>query len=179
MLVGSVYGALFAVHFGNCMIEIICLCVPKHLPTAFFIAMTDFKYDRAPITEAVVEFRVPDGSADIYHLMAGLILAGKEGVLAKDSLKNAEKLYVNVNIFEDEHKDIYNSLVSLPNSCSESAEYLEKDSKFYQKDGVFPKGTINEFVTKLKNYNDKDLSERLYNKKDEIKELVDKYIHCM
>ena len=28
-----------------------------------------------------VEFRVPDGSPDLYHLMAGLILAAKEGLL--------------------------------------------------------------------------------------------------
>ncbi len=125
-----------------------------------------------------VEFRAPDGSADMYHLMAGLILAANEGILAKDSLEKANKLYVNVNIFDVEHKDLYNSLSSLPNSCHESAEYLEKDSKFYQKDGVFPKGTIDGFVDKLTKLDDKNLSERLYNKKDEIKKLVDKYIHC-
>ncbi len=125
-----------------------------------------------------VEFRAPDGSADMYHLIAGLILAAKEGILAKDSLEKADKLYVNVNIFDDEHKDLYNSLSSLPNSCHESAEYLKKDSKFYQKDGVFPKGTIDGFVDKLTKLDDKNLSERLYNKKDEIKKLVDKYIHC-
>jgi glutamine synthetase len=126
-----------------------------------------------------VEFRAADGSADLYHLMAGLILAAKEGILSKNSLKKAEKLYVNVNIFDDEHKDLLNTLVSLPNTCYKSAQYLEKETDFYQKDGVFPKRTIDNFINKLKNYNDKDLSERLFNKKDDIKELVDKYIHCM
>ncbi len=126
-----------------------------------------------------VEFRVPDGSADLYHLMAGLILAGKEGILAKDSLKKAKELYVNVNIFEKEHKNLYNKLAALPTSCEASADFLEKESDFYQKDGVFPKGTIDEFVKRLKEYKDKDLSERLFNKKEETKKLVDKYIHCM
>ena len=126
-----------------------------------------------------VEFRVPDGSADLYHLMSGLIMAAREGLLSKNSLEKAEKLYVNVNVFADEHKDLYNTLVSLPNSCAESAEYLKQDSKFYQKDGIFPKGTIDGFCKKLKSYNDEDLSERLYNKNEAIKALVDKYIHCM
>ena len=126
-----------------------------------------------------VEFRAPDGSADLYHLMSGLILAAGEGIQAKDSLKRADNLYKNVNIFDEEHKDILNRLNALPTSCYESAIFLEKDSDFYQKEGVFPKGTIDGFVKKLKDYDDKDMSERLYNKKDEIKKIVDKYIHCM
>lgn len=37
---------------------------------------------------------------------------------------------------------------------------------------------IDEIVKKLKSYNDKELSERLYGKEDEIKKLVDEYLHC-
>ncbi len=126
-----------------------------------------------------VEFRVPDGSADLYHLLAGMILAAKDGLMSEDSLEKAKKLYVNVNIFNEEYKDLYNSLKSLPTSCYESAEYLKDDMDFYTKDGVFPKGTIEGFVNKLQGYDDKDLSERLYKKDAEIKKLVDKYLHCM
>ncbi|MCD4791758.1 MAG: glutamine synthetase family protein [Bacteroidales bacterium] len=125
------------------------------------------------------ELRVPDGSADLYHLIAGMILAAKEGIQNSVSLKSAEQLYVNVNIFDKEHKNILDSLVALPTSCSQSADYLEKDRAFYEKNNIFPKGTIDTFIKKLKSYNDKDMSERLYGKKDEIKKLVDKYIHCM
>ena len=126
-----------------------------------------------------IEFRAPDGSSDLYHLMAALILAAKEGILSNTSLDEASKLYVNVNVFEPENKDLFNSLKSLPKSCYESAKYLETDSAFYQKDNIFPKGTIDGFIDKLKKFDDKDLSERLYNKKEEIKIVVDKYIHCM
>lgn len=126
-----------------------------------------------------VEFRVPDGSADLYHLMAGMILAGKEGILANDSLKRAEDLYVDVNIFDEKHKSILNSLKALPSSCFESADFLKNDSAFYQKDDIFPKGTIDGFIQKLKAYDDKELSTRLYNKKEETKKLVDDYLHCM
>ena len=126
-----------------------------------------------------VELRSPDGSADLYHLMAAIILAAKEGILAKDSLEKSKELYVNVNIFDDEHKELYDSLKSLPNSCYESAQFLEKDANFYQKEGVFPIGTIAGFIKNLKNYDDKNLSERLYKNNDAIKELVEEYIHCM
>jgi len=125
------------------------------------------------------EFRAPDGSADLYHLFAGLILAAKEGVLNPNSLKRAKELYVNVNIFDDEHKDILDTLVALPTSCSQSADYLKEQRAFYEKENVFPKGTIDAFISKLKSYKDENLSEELFGKKDKIKELVDEYIHCM
>lgn len=134
------------------------------------------------VGKQTVEFRVPDGSADLYHLMAGLIMAGRDGLLSKDSLARAKDLYVNVNIFDAKHKDILNSLEALPTSCGHSAEYLERDRKFYQIGQVFPKGTIDAFIQKLSNYKDKDLSERLFNSKDQksaVKELVDRYMHAM
>ncbi|MDP3312954.1 glutamine synthetase family protein [Lutibacter sp.] len=126
-----------------------------------------------------VELRSPDGSADLYHLMAGIILAAKDGLTTKDSLEKANRMYVNVNVFDDKHKELYDSLNSLPISCYESAEWLEKDSDFYQKDGVFPQGTINGFVKRLKAFDDKDMNERLFKNYEEIKKIVDQYIHHM
>jgi len=126
-----------------------------------------------------VEFRVPDGSADLYHLMAALILASKEGLLLKGSLKRARELYINVNIFKPEHREVLDRLVALPASCYESATYLEKEADFYAREGVFPSGTIDNFIKKLKAFDDEKLSERLFNKSEEVKKLVDQYIHCM
>lgn len=126
-----------------------------------------------------VEFRVPDGSADLYHLMAALIMAAKEGLRSRDSLKRADELYINVNVFKPENKAILDRLVALPASCFESAGYLERDSDFYQKGGVFPEGTISSFSSRLKAFGDENLSERLYNKTEEVKKLVDQYLHCM
>ena len=126
-----------------------------------------------------VEFRVPDGSADLYHLMAGLILASGQGIQDKDALQKANDLYMNVNIFDKKHKDVLNQLEALPTSCYESANFLKTSRKFFEKEGVFPKGTIENIIKSLKDYDDKDLSERLYKKDKEIKELVDFYLHCM
>ncbi len=125
-----------------------------------------------------VEFRVPDGSADLYLLLAGIIVAAQNGLLADDSLEVAKNLYVNVNIFDEEHKELYNRLESLPQSCFESADCLDKHRAAFEKNNVFPKGIITAIINKLKAYDDKDLSERLYGKNELIKKLVDSYIHC-
>lgn len=125
-----------------------------------------------------VEFRAPDGSADIYHLMAGLIIAAKDGLMSEKSLELAEKLYVNVNIFAPENQEILESLDYMPASCNESAECLEADRAIFEKDNIFTPATINRFVSYLKSFNDQNLSEELYGKNDEIKMLVDKYMHA-
>ncbi len=126
-----------------------------------------------------VEFRASDGAADLYHLLAGLIVAAQHGFEMDNALKMAEELYVNVNIFKEEHREKLESLKHLPQSCWESAECLERKRKYFEKNDIFPSGTIDSFVKKLKAFDDKNLSERLYQKNDEIKKLVDKYLHWM
>lgn len=126
-----------------------------------------------------VEFRAPDGSADLYHLCAGLVVATQHGMEMDNALDKAEELYVDVNIFDKEHKDKLDKLDKLPESCYESAEKLEQKRAVFEKSGVFPKGTLDSFIEKLKSYDDKNLSERLYGKEEEIRNLVIKYIHTM
>jgi glutamine synthetase len=130
-------------------------------------------------SKQTVELRSPDGSADIYCLLAGIIVAAQHGLEMPDALKKADELYVDVNIFKDEHKDKLNKLKQLPASCWESANVLKNQRAFYEKNAVFPSGTIDNLIKKLKSFNDKGLSEKLYHKNEEIKILVDKYIHCM
>jgi glutamine synthetase len=67
----------------------------------------------------------------------------------------------------------------LPTSCWDSADSLEKERAFFERKNIFPKGTIDRFIRHLKSYNDKDLSERLFGKNEEIRKLVDQYLHCM
>ena len=124
-----------------------------------------------------VELRSPDGSADIYELLAGITMAAQHGLENSDSLKIAEDLYVDVDIFKPENKEKLDSLNTLPTSCFESAESLEKHRALFEKDGIFPPGMIDNVVSKLKQHKDKDLSERLYGKNEEIADLVDKYLH--
>ena len=125
-----------------------------------------------------VEFRCPDGSADTYMLLAGMAVAARHGLEMADALQVAEKLYVDVNIFSKEHKKIQQSLPQLPSSCWHSAENLLTDREIYQQDGVFSPIVIDQVVKKLKSYDDKDLSERIYDREDEIRKLIEEYLHC-
>ena len=129
-------------------------------------------------SKQTVELRSPDGSADIYKLFAGLVIAAEHGLEMDNALEMAEKLYVDYNVFKDKDKTKNKKLESLPASCWESAECLLAQRMFFEKDGIFPAGVIDNVATRLKAYNDKDLSEKLFNKNDEIRKLVREYIHC-
>jgi glutamine synthetase len=125
-----------------------------------------------------IEFRAPDGSANIYYLLAGLVVAARHGLEAENALEYAEKLYVDVNIFHDEHKSIQQSLPQLPASCWESSRCLLEDREIYEKDGVFSPLVIDGTAEMLRSYGDADLSERLYGDTAEIQKLVDQYLYC-
>lgn len=125
------------------------------------------------------EFRVPDGSADIYMLMAGLIVAGQHGLEKEDSLAKAEELYANVDIFAPHYKEKLDSLEQLPTCCWESADSLLAKREVFEKNGVFPEGTLDAVVKNLKLYEDNGLNDRILGKVDKIMEIVNEYIHCM
>ncbi|MBS1518040.1 MAG: glutamine synthetase [Bacteroidetes bacterium] len=126
-----------------------------------------------------IEIRTPDGSADIYHLLAGIIMAAQYGLENPDALKRSEELYVSVNIFKDENKSRTGALEHLPVSCFESAEALEKDRSFFERNNIFPAGTVDRVIKYLRSFDDKNLSEKLYGKDEEIRELVKKFMHHM
>jgi glutamine synthetase len=129
-------------------------------------------------SKQTVEIRSPDGSADIYKLFAGLVIATEHGLEMGNALKIAGDLYVDYNIFQNQNKVKKKILESLPASCWESAECLLAQREFFEKDGVFPAGVIDNVVSRLKAFDDKGLSEKLYNKNQELGELVMKFLHC-
>jgi glutamine synthetase len=124
-----------------------------------------------------VEFRSPDGSANIHLLMAGLIVAAQHGIEMEGAMELAKKLYVDVNIFSTQNKELQSKLPQLPASCWEASDCFLKDREIYEKDGVFPPMVIDGLAKILKSYDDKDLSERFYGKGDEIQKLVDQFFH--
>ena len=123
------------------------------------------------------EFRAADGSANIYLLLAGLCVGTRHGLEMDNGLDLSNKLYINVNIFKDEHKDRLAELEHLPASCYESAQALKEKKEIFMKYDVFTEGMIEGIVSNLENYNDYQLSERLYGNNGEIRKLVDQYIH--
>lgn len=125
-----------------------------------------------------VEFRCPDGSAEIHLLLAGLTVAARHGFEMKNALEFAEKTYVDVNIFDEKNKERLKQLSQLPASCWESAECLKKQEDIYLKYGVFTKGMLDWIIDYLKEFNDKNLRKEISNNEKEIMKLVNKYFHC-
>ncbi len=125
-----------------------------------------------------VEFRCPDGSADIYLLFAGLTVAARHGIEMQNALDFAEKTYVDVNIFEEKYQSRVNELQQLPFSCWESAEYLEKHRHIYEEHGIFPKQIIDGLIRHLKSFNDLELRDTIKQNEKELTKLVNSYLHC-
>lgn len=125
-----------------------------------------------------VEFRCPDGSANVYLLIAGLAVACRHGFEMQGALDFAEKTYVNVNIFKDEHKDKIKTLAQLPTSCCESADMLDKHRHIYEKHGVFSPGMIDGIIKELKSYNDSKLRAEIAKNPKKMMDLVNEHFHC-
>lgn len=126
-----------------------------------------------------VEFRSPDGSADIYSLLAGLTVAARHGLQMPDALELARRLYVEVDIASSEHKSTQEKLPQLPTSCCDSADELLKARSIYEKDDVFAPAKIDAIAAHLKAFNDRDANERLRGHADDIRELVQSTLHVM
>jgi glutamine synthetase len=85
---------------------------------------------------------------------------------------------VDVNIFDDEHKEKSDNLGQLPVSCWDSADRLLEQSEIYKKYYVFPQSVIEGFAAKLKKFNDRNLREELENNDEKLMEIVEQYFHC-
>ncbi|RHJ91081.1 glutamine synthetase family protein [Parabacteroides bouchesdurhonensis] len=125
-----------------------------------------------------VEMRSPDGSADLYQLLAGLAVACRHGFELENALDIADKTYVNVNIHQAENADRLKSLEQLPDSCAASAECLQQQRALYEKYNVFSPNMIDGIIKKLKSYNDASLRADLQKDAEGMKELVKAYFHC-
>ncbi|MCF8230926.1 MAG: glutamine synthetase family protein [Bacteroidales bacterium] len=124
-----------------------------------------------------VEFRSPDGSADIYLLLAGLTVAARYGLEMEQGLEYAEKTYVDVDIFDKEHQHKLNQLDHLPASCIESAQKLEEQKTIYMTGNVFPESLLNTWIKQLKNFKDHNLRQEIEKDPNKILDLVNKYFH--
>lgn len=125
-----------------------------------------------------VEMRSPDGSADIYQLLAGLAVACRHGFEMPDALEVAEKTYVNVNIHKEENADKLKSLAQLPDSCAASADCLQTQRAVFEQYNVFSPAMIDGIIRKLRSYNDATLRRDIQDKPEEMEKLVEKYFYC-
>ena len=96
----------------------------------------------------------------------------------ENALELAEKTYVNVNIHQKEHADKVQGLAQLPDSCSASADCLEKQRAIFEKYNVFSPAMIDGILARLRSYNDSTLRKEIDGNNSEMLKLVKKYFHC-
>ena len=125
-----------------------------------------------------VEIRSPDGSADLYQLLAGLCVACRHGFEMPDALEIAERTYVNVNIHDEQNASRLAQLEQLPDSCAASADCLQRQRSVFEARGVFSPAMIDGIISQLRAYNDRTLRQNIEYKKDAVLELVKEYFHC-
>ncbi len=125
-----------------------------------------------------VEMRSPDGSADIYQLIAGLAVACRYGFEMENALEIAERTYVNVNIHQKENEDKLKNLAQLPDSCAASADCLERQRAIFEKHNVFSPAMIDGIIKRLRSYGDSTLRQEIDGNQEEMLKLVNRYFHC-
>ena len=125
-----------------------------------------------------VEMRSPDGSADIYQLIAGLAVACRYGFELDNALEIAEHTYVNVNIHQKENSDKLALLAQLPDSCVASADCLQRQRAVFEEHNVFSPAMIDGIIKRLRSYDDATLRVSIGSDKEKMLELVRKYFHC-
>ena len=125
-----------------------------------------------------VEMRSPDGSADLYQLLAGLAVACRYGFELPNALEIAANTYVNVNIHQEENKERLATLDQLPDNCVASAERLEQQREIFEAHHVFSPSMIDGIIKKLRSYNDTTLREDLKGDQEGMLALVKRYFHC-
>ena len=136
------------------------------------------KQDRDMSGKQTVEMRSPDGSADLYQLLAGLCVACRHGFEMENALEVSEKSYVNVNIHDARNVDRLAQLAQLPDSCVASADCLERQRSVFEEYGVFSPAMIDGILAQLRAFEDRTLRKDIENMPDEILKLVNRYFHC-
>ncbi len=123
------------------------------------------------------EYRVADGSANIYETVACLICGAIHGLGMNGALTKADELYTSRNIFDEECASFLKTLRQLPTSCAESADALIAKRKMFERDDIFPPGVIEAQAAKLRAYNDATLSQRMLRDETLFIGCVEQYVH--
>ena len=124
--------------------------------------------------------RSPDGSADIYQLLAGLCVGCCHGLLMpeKEALALADRTYVDVNIHDASAHDLEEQLGKLPDSCVASADCLERQREVFERDGVFSPHLIDGILQRLRAFDDGNLRQKVNGDKKCEMQLVERYFQC-
>ena len=125
-----------------------------------------------------VEMRSPDGSADVYQLIAGLCVACRHGFEMEHPLDVAQQTFVDGDIHDEAHREQLSRLKELPDSCAASADCLERQRAIFEQHGVFSPLMIDAILADLRSFNDRTLRADVASDPEAMEKLVKRFIHC-
>ena len=73
---------------------------------------------------------------------------------------------------------VLEKLAVLPDSCAASADCLQAQRAYYEKEGVFSPAMIDGIISGLQSFNDRTLRADIGNDQEKILELVHSFFHC-
>ncbi len=123
-----------------------------------------------------LEFRSPDGSADIHLLHAGLAVAARHGLKMSNALEVSRDLRVETNIFREGSESHRERLPKLPMSCGQSADALVEQRSIYEQHNVFSSTHIDGIAKQLRGFG---LEEERCRSLDfeELNKVISQYLH--
>jgi len=127
-----------------------------------------------PSDKQTFEIRSADCSADIYQLLAALAVAVRHGFEMEHALEVAERHYVDVDIHKTK---VENVLPTLPTSCAESADALDRLACVFSAKDIFPDALLQSISARLRTFDPGEGRRALLNK-ELMAELVERYFYC-
>jgi glutamine synthetase len=121
------------------------------------------------------EYRGPDPLANPHLLFGGLVLSVRDGLeKGEESLKLAKDLH------GDGHRSKTDSAHSrtLPHSCSEAADSLQRDRRLYEAGHTYPEKLIQGTINRLRSYSDRGMWEELLKKPENLRTVLARFLDC-
>ena len=104
------------------------------------------KYATSPEAKRI-EFRPPDAGANPYLAMAGMLLAGIEGIQQKLDITAEGFGPYDMNLFDEKYADIREKIQSVPDSLEKALVNLAENHKFLTQNEIFTQDIIDIWIS--------------------------------
>ena len=103
------------------------------------------KYANSPESKRI-EFRPPDASCNPYLAMAGMLLAGIQGILEKLDISASGFGPYDMNLFDDKYEDIRKNIHSVPDCLEKAPVNLKENNQFLMQNAIFTEDIIETWI---------------------------------
>ncbi|UCD75917.1 MAG: type I glutamate--ammonia ligase [Phycisphaerales bacterium] len=116
------------------------------------------RYTVAP-DDKRIEYRPPDATANVYMLLAAMLMAGLDGIESKVDPAEHDFGPFDVDIARQD-SEFRRRIVALPRSLHDALDALEEDFEFLTRDGVFPESFIRAWIAAKRKSDHREVASR-------------------